>query len=96
MAAKGSVAKTNITNNILKMFDGSFLYNDGKEIRIPYVENGETVQIKVTLTCAKVAVDAGSDVAVPTATQENKNDAVSEMTNEEKDEVNNLINSLGL
>ena len=32
------------------------MYNDGKEIRIPLKEDGDIVQIKVTLTCAKTNV----------------------------------------
>ena len=94
--AKGSIAKAEITERILNHFEGSFLYNDGKEIRIPFVENGETVQIKVTLTCAKVAVDVGSDVAVPGQKIEENVGKISEMTTAEKEEVNDLIKSLGL
>ena len=96
MAVKGSAAKAEITNRILNTFNGSFLYNDGKEIRVPIVENGETIQIKITLTCAKVAVEAGSDVAIPATAKENKTDPISEMTNDEKNEVSDLIHSLGL
>ena len=65
MAAKGAVLKQEIVEKILATFPNSFLYNDGKEIRINGVENGENIQIKVALTCAKVAVEGGSDTAVP-------------------------------
>ena len=41
MAVKGSFAKAEITEKIMEVFSGSFLYNGGKEIRIPCVENGE-------------------------------------------------------
>ena len=94
--AKGSIAKEDITNQILKAFDGSFIY--GKEIRIPYVENGVPVQIKVTLTCAKENVDAGADAALPgSATVTNTVvDNVTEITEQEKNEVNDLISKLGL
>ena len=40
MALKGTIAKKEITDKILAAFEGSFLYNDGKEIRIPFVEEG--------------------------------------------------------
>lgn len=56
--ARGTESKSVITKKILETFEGSFLYNDGKEIRIPLKEDGEIVQIKVTLTCAKTNVDA--------------------------------------
>lgn len=95
--AKGAASKTAITNKLLEIFDGSFVYNEGKEIRIPMIENGETVQIKVTLTAAKVAVEAGADTAIPGTTPEvNAEGAVKEITSDEKNEVNDLISALGL
>lgn len=63
--AKGAVAKQEVSKKILETFAGSFLYNDGKEIRIPCNENGEIVQIKVALTCAKENVECGADTALP-------------------------------
>ena len=62
MAAKGSVLKEEITNKILECFPGSFRYD--KEIRIPGIENSENLQIKITLTCAKVNVENGGDTTV--------------------------------
>ena len=93
MAAKGSQAKTEITNKILEVFSGAFVV-DGKEIRIPCVENGEVVQIKVALTCAKTNIDAGEQAPVQQSTSvpaENR-----KITAEEKQEVDNLIEKLGL
>lgn len=63
--ARGAEAKANVSKQILAAFEGSFLYNDGKEIRIPMIENGEQVQIKVALTCAKENVEMGADNAIP-------------------------------
>ena len=91
--AKGAEAKQIITKKILETFEGSFQYD--KEIRIPIVENGEVVQIKVTLTCAKVNVENGSDNALP----EQSNVAAAnnlDLTDEEKSEVVDLISRLGL
>ena len=65
MAARGSVAKEEITNKILAEFPGSFKFD--KEIRVPVMENGELVQIKITLTAAKVNVENGGDTATPGA-----------------------------
>lgn len=65
--AKGSIAKQEVAEGILAAFPGSFLYNDGKEIRINTTENGEQVQIKCVLTAAKVAVSPDGDVAIPGA-----------------------------
>lgn len=63
MALKGAIAKEEIASKILSSFDGSFKYD--KEIRIPWVENGEVVQIKITLTAAKVNVEPDGDIALP-------------------------------
>ena len=68
MALKGSQAKEEITKKILEVFPSAFQYD--KEIRIPWTENGEQVQIKLTLTAAKVMVNAGGDAAMPGDTVE--------------------------
>lgn len=54
MSAKGAEAKSVISEKIFEVFPNAFAYE--KELRIPYQENGEEVQIKITLTCAKVNV----------------------------------------
>lgn len=56
MAVRGAEAKSYITEGILSKFPGSFLV-DGKELRIPYDEGGNLVQIKVALTAAKENVE---------------------------------------
>ena len=49
--AKGQVAKLEVAAKIIEVFgDNAFLYNDGKEVRVNTVENGEPVQIKLTLS----------------------------------------------
>jgi hypothetical protein len=63
--ARGAQAKSEVMQKILETFSGSFKYNDGKEIRIPVMENGELVQIKITCTCAKENVEVGADAAIP-------------------------------
>lgn len=103
MAARGAAAKEQIANQILSQFEGAFKYD--KEIRIPVMENGETIQIKVTLTAAKTNVEVGGDMAIPGATQKEKLlvsgggfDEVSnppvEPTAEEKENVAKLVASL--
>lgn len=99
--ARGSAAKENITKKILEVFPGAFLYNNGKEIRIPESEGGEILQIKVTLTCAKTNVEGGSDVKIPGSssvetTSTPAADFMNEPTEEEKKAVSNLCEKLGL
>ena len=107
--ARGQVSKQIITEKILKSFDGAFTYNDGKEIRIPLQEDGELIQIKVALTAAKENVNPGDDNAIPGTITMNNNETDSinfntpkkeqkiiEPTEEEKQNVSDLLRALGL
>ena len=105
MAVKGSIAKAEITNKILEVFPDSFTYNDGKEIRINTTEEGELVQIKLTLTCDKTPVSVNMDVEVPRSTEapisadcpfEVNNSQTFEPTEEEKENLQKLMSKLGL
>lgn len=103
MAVRGNVAKEEITRKILEIFSNSFI--NGKEIRIPYQENGEEVQIKVTLTAAKENVDnpsfaTNSAVAPNSVTVSFSQPSFAEVssvpTDEEKENLQKLITKLGL
>ena len=59
--ARGAEEKQIVTNKILEIFEGSFIYNGGKEIRIPVGD----VQIKVALTCAKENVEPADETRLP-------------------------------
>ena len=109
MAAKGNIAKEQIRNKILETFKGSFLYDNGKEIRIPIMEEGSLVQIKVTLTCAKVNVAEGEDNAIPGAVINSPHEVNFEdmattppaaqevtVTAEEKENIAKMLSALGL
>ena len=106
--AKGSESKSIFYAKILETFEGSFMYNDGKEIRIPFKEDGKDIQLKIVATCAKDNVEPGGDAAVPgvKATKatiaegaepvfEDVSVAV-EPSAEELNTVSNLMESLGL
>lgn len=97
--ARGADSKAAATEMILKTFPGSFIYD--KEIRIPYMENGENIQLKCTLTCAKTNVGEGDENAIPGAAAANDNaietvSAAIEPTKEEKENVKKLMEVLGL
>ncbi len=97
--AKGAITKSKIIDKILATFPGSFTYNDGKEIRINDTENGEPVQIKITLTCATKPVESDAinfadDGAVPA--KEGTQQGPAEPTEEEKERLTKLLNQLGL
>ena len=100
MAARGSESKNIITAKLLETFAGSFIYD--KNIIIPMVENGESLQIKIALTCAKINVESGMDTAIPGAAPQSTatpkpldNHGIVEPTEEEKQRVVDLINKLG-
>ena len=96
MAARGAWSKEQVWNKILETCPGSFV--NEKEIRIPMIENGDRIEIKVTLTAAKTNVggDAaneavqGAEAAVSAPTE------VLPPSEEEKAQVNNLLAKLGL
>lgn len=94
--ARGAIAKENITKQILNTFEGSFI--NEKEIRIPYVENGEEVEIKVTLTCAKDNVrGSASAVNEPVSAWTTTEPAAPlQVTEEEKKNVKKLLEALNL
>lgn len=95
--AKGAIAKKDITDQILKTFEGSFI--DGKDIRIPFMEDGDYVEIKVALTCAKSNLRDAAGAPSASATQTVVEDTPAEITpptQEELDNVANLIAELNL
>lgn len=105
MAARGSVLKGEISKKILEVFPNSFLYNDGKEIRINGTEDGVPIQIKVTLTAAKVAVDGGENcivsgdnnaAAAPISSDVTNEKIPQEPSQEEKERLTALLDKLGL
>lgn len=102
--AKGAIAKEKIKEKILNTFEGSFVYNSGKEIRIPIDEEGNEVQIKVALTCAKDNVSPEGEVIKAAAAPSEEGminsfpapHKIAEPTEEEKQNVADLLKSLGL
>ena len=99
--AKGTQSKTVIFEALRKTFPDAFWEEDGKILRIPLDENGDIVEIKVTLTAAKVAIfkalnktsafsnEEPAEVPVETPTH-----ASIEPTEEEKQNVEKLLRSL--
>lgn len=103
--ARGAVAKEIVFKKILETFEGSFMYNGGKECRVPIDENGNEIQIKVTLTAAKDNVNPNGEVSVKPAATAQEEDAPRnfpapkervEPTAEEKQNVEDLLKALGL
>ena len=80
-------------NKILEVFPNSFI--NGKEIRICGTENGEEVQIKVTLTAAKENIVNETVEKLTTATAITEDYTV-EITPKEKRTVAEMLAALNL
>ena len=97
--AKGSESKSIFYAKILETFEGSFMYNDGKEIRIPFKEDGKDIQLKIVATCAKDNVAAGADETIPgvevvvteTASEEHIEPSALKVSEEEKNKAKALL-----
>ena len=94
--ARGSQAKEEIIQKILETFPGSFRYD--KELRIPIEENGENIQIKITLTAAKTNVNVEVNEIIPNISnsQTDSSPTFLEITEQEKTDVINLMEKLNL
>ena len=105
MAARGTVAKDKITKKILDIFGkDAFVYD--KKLYIWSEENGEKVQVALTLTCPKVP--AGEVVAVDRTpppsmadilefrAQEHRESVQQQITTDERENIKKLMESLGL
>ena len=96
MAARGAWSKGILKEKILETFKDSF--ENGSEIRIPLYENGDRIEIKVTLTAAKTNVggDAANEATQGTEAAVSAPTEVLPPSEEEKAQVNNLLAKLGL
>jgi hypothetical protein len=94
--ARGSESKQKVINKILETFEGSFLYGS-KELRIPMEEDGQRVEIKVALTCAKTNV-GGDGASVGSQVESNVavNVPAAAPSEEEKQNISDLMSRLGL
>ena len=105
--AKGNIAKENLINKIIESLGESYLGTYDKKYYFVMPENGEKVQIAISMTCPKTPVefaatnDAGGDwnftddtpKAAPIAVS---NAAPAEITEAEKQNIADLMARLGL
>ena len=107
--AKGSIAKEHVVEIIKNAFGDKFICELDKKIYVWSEENGEPVQVAISLTCPKTPVSGGAASArtivstdgfgldfenMPTTPA---TEVVNlEYTQEEKDTLNKLIAELGL
>ena len=106
--AKGAIAKEEVVKKISEAFGSSFIGEFDKKVYVWANDGGEQVQIAISLTCPKnpiqvdttVTTDAGdwdfSDNPKVNTTVAVANAAPAEITEEEKDNIANLMAKLGL
>ena len=106
MAAKGTESKAIIFNKLMELFSNCFWEDENKILRIPMTENGDIVEIKVSLTAAKTNLgETGAPASAfsPPGAEEVSgymtppvSSETLEVSQEEKENVANLLASLGL
>jgi len=100
--AKGSIAKVNVENKIREIFGADFVGILDKKIYVYADDGGEKVQIAISLTCPKTPVlesnkmsynqgidFTNEDVIVP-------NSQVSEISEDEQNNIRELMKRMGL
>ena len=86
---RGQDSKKIIFDKILSTFEGSFMYNNNKELRIPMLENGERVDTKV------IEGDKNSDFFISSVSKPNPvADVPVELSAEDQDKLEELFNKL--
>lgn len=104
MSARGTDSKNTVFAKLQEVFPDAFWEEPGKILRVPLDENGSRVEIKVSLTAAKTNLGDGVATSAFSTTSESAASAFPtptvssslEPTEEEKNNVQALIKSLGL
>ena len=103
--AKGAIGKINVINKIKEAFGADFIGEYDKKIYVYTQENGERIQIALSLTCPKVPVEITSTPATGDFDFENDSPSTvvaasayqpADITDEERARVNDLMAKLGL
>jgi hypothetical protein len=90
---KGAESKQKVINKIMEIYPEAFIY--GKELRIPFEEDGARVEIKVALTCAKTNVGGDGDSVESIGEVTASTPTSIEPTEEEKQNIADLMSKLG-
>ena len=93
--AKGTESKAKLIEKLKEIYPNAFEY--GKEFRIPFEEDGQRVEIKVALTCAKTNVGGESASKVSGVESNDTIDVAAAVpSEEEKENIAKLMDRLGL
>lgn len=91
MAVKGTEAKKIVEDTIAKAFGEKFLGIVDKKIYLEIQENGEPVQVALTMTCPKAAIDFGERKTSASVEEKVVN---TEFTKEETQTIENILAKL--
>ena len=96
--AKGSSSKEILIAKLKEVYPDSFMYE--KNLIIPFIEDGQKIQLKVTLTCCKTNIEQGGDIAIPgaqtpTVSAPTNEKTPIEPTSEEKKNISDFLSSMG-
>ena len=105
--AKGSLAKEVVQNKIAEIFGQDYIGEFNKKIYVWANENGEKIQIAITLTCPKEPIEIPDNLIQEnedwdfsdepkTKTVAVTNAAPAEITEQEKQNIADLMARLGL
>lgn len=98
MAARGSEAKLLVQEKIKEAFGQDFIDINSGKIYVWANDGGEKVQIAISLTCPKVEINAAGTgpVTEQAAWDVTPEASATEITQEEQENITNLIKALGL
>ena len=103
--AKGSIAKEAVEKKIQAAFGEDYIGIYDKKLYVWAVENGERVQIAITLTCPKVQIEAHTTTSLGDFNFEDDTPSFvvpvggfqpAEITDDERERVNDLMKMLDL
>lgn len=104
--AKGAEAKTKIANKLAEVFGQDWIGEYDKKYYVWSSESGERIQVCISMTCPKTPIEVTTNVASDGDWDWNDsklasavavaNAAPAEITEEEKQNIADLLNKLGL
>ena len=96
--AKGAIAKENVIKKITEAFGADYLGEVDKKYYVQAEENGEMVQVALSLTCPKTPIAGGGHAAAsgPADAPIEEPRASIEISDDEKKNIADLMARLGL
>lgn len=101
--ARGAIAKQVITKKLQEAFGADFLGEMDKKIYLQAPENGEMVQIAISMTCPKNTIEVSNAPVIKNGMIDFEAEgtlvapaATTEISTEERETIEEMMNRLGL